>query len=164
MGQKNNDGKTVDESKHDRVWNEPDELAPFHDSDCDLDKAHEDNGGKKVFYAVCRHERDHDNSKGTRRSRNHPGTTTENGGDKTDDERCVEADKRVNAGHKCEGHSLGHKGQRYGEAGKQFCRHLSGVCRANTVFQIGKNRAAGQSGHFHSGHKMSWSFRVLAGA
>lgn len=120
LGEKDEDGKGVDEADGDGSGDELEEVAKLEDAGNDLEHAGEQGGGEEVLEAVVFDEVDHEQGHGPGGGGDHRGPAPNDGGDDGDAEGGVEADLGVDPGNDGEGDGFRDEGEGNNEAGEEI--------------------------------------------
>ncbi|MNT36032.1 hypothetical protein D3C72_1720890 [compost metagenome] len=91
LGQGDDDCQTVDETEHHRIRHHAHQLAQAQQAEGNHDQPAEQYRGQQVLHTVLHHQGDDDHGHRPGRAGNHPGATTEQGGEGADNEGAIKA-------------------------------------------------------------------------
>ena len=140
LGEENHDGQAVHKAQHHRGRHQPDEFAKFEDARAQLKHAHQHDGREQVFNAMFGHQRHHHDRQRARRARDHSRTAAEHRGDQAHDKSRIQANQRMHAGHKGEGHCFRHQRQRHRQTGQHFGFQPIGVGQRQVRVLLGQRK------------------------
>ena len=111
LGHENQDGQGVDESNHDRAWNEPHQLGHSKQAQHHLEDTGQNDGRNQVIQAVALHQRGDDQRNGPGGSRNHRRPPSHKGNRHGHGERGKQTDPRIHPGNDRKRDGLRDQGQ-----------------------------------------------------